>query len=78
MPKSLLPTVLLSALVCLSLSTAINVVSPPELVNLFKDHISGHLSPIGHQPLRGKLEGLVVLADPIGACDKLADMHSYN
>jgi len=61
-----------------ALSTAIYPISPPELVNLFKDPIKVHLSPIGYRPLVGSLQGLIMLADPIGACSKLGDINSEN
>ena len=70
--------VIFSATIYLVLGTAIYPISPPELVTLFKEPIKVHLSPIGYRPLVGRLQGLVILAEPIGACTKLTEINSKN
>ena len=50
----------------------VKVVGPPELVKQFPNPIAAHLSPIGYRPLSGRLEGVLLLADPIGACSRLS------
>jgi hypothetical protein len=34
------------------------------------------IDPIGFRPLSGRLEGKAVLADPIGACTMINDVHN--
>lgn len=43
--------------------TAIDVLSPPDLITLLADDpLQMHLSPIGFRPLSGRIDGKVVLA----------------
>lgn len=55
-------------------STTLHPVHPDDFAQLFKEPIKAHVSPIGFRPLSGKLEGHIVLANPIGACKPLKEM----
>lgn len=59
-------------------ATSVHPVSPPEFAALFPQRIETHVSPIGFKPLTGRIEGLVILADPAGACSKIKSVSSDN
>ena len=65
-----------AVLLVLTLAADMHPMEPKELIALFTQPIKAHLSPIGYRPLSGRLEGSVVLANPIGACSKIKDIKS--
>lgn len=70
---------LLPAFIILQIyASSISIIDPPELAKQSSlRNISAHISPIGFRPLSGRLEGKVVMADPIGACSMIGDMHDF-
>lgn len=58
-------------------TTSISIIDPPELAKQGSlQSIPIHVAPIGFRPLSGRLEGKAVLADPMGACAMITDMHN--
>ena len=70
--------VILTFVVLVGNATHIYAVEPESLRKLFPDGIKAHISPIGFKPLSGRLEGNIVLANPIGACNKIDEIKNKN
>ena len=70
--------IILTLLVMVGNTTHIYAVEPESLRKLFPEGIKAHISPIGFKPLSGRLEGNIVLANPIGACNKIDEIKNKN
>jgi hypothetical protein len=59
-------------------AASITIIDPPELAKQTSvQPIPIHVSPIGFRPLSGRLEGKAVMADPMGACSMISDVHDF-
>lgn len=76
--SSLIKGLLFCLIAAASISaTSISVIDPPELAKQSSlQSISIHVAPIGFRPLSGRLEGKAVVADPMGACTMITDVHN--